>query len=406
MERKRILLAVNDPDRFQKLKKELVRTGNEVQIADNGITALKRCSEFRPHLLASELNLKNLDGHHLLREVRAQAGCKQIPFVLMSEHRSVAERVHSINLGVDDYISIPFETEEVVVKFTILLKELEKYEAYARPVSRGFSGYLSDINLVELLQTLEVGKKSCVVKIHHENYEGSIFLKEGQLYDASYANLPARDALFKMFTWNEGSFRVDLKEVGGIQEFNESNSQLIAQGANYKADWLKAIQNLPVLTTSVKPGRDIAINNRPDIEISLLNSIQNVSKLEDIIEQFGEDEFETIRLLARLLKKGDLIQVDDLPKNGNGFIKTSGNKHTAPESIESQINRLVVNFIEPKKDCIANLAAQRKRRNRRRGSDRRTGPRRWSDLIGEKNRVCLNKSELLMIKDKLSNGRK
>lgn len=405
MERKRILIAANHPEDVQELRKKLVTCGYEVKIVNNGFLALKLCADFRPHLLAAELNLPKIDGHHLLRELRSRSDTKLLPFVLMSPHRPVGERVHSINLGVDDYITIPFESDEVALRFEILLKELEKYEAKARRNAKGFCGNLRDIKLIELLHTLHVGGKSCVVTIHHDDMEGQIFIKQGQLCDASQAELPPREAFLRMCTWDHGTFRVELRQVEQNVEFDESTETLLNSGLNHKHAWEKAIQDLPELTTHVCPGENIQIDALTDKEMALINSIQKSSRLIDLIQWYDGDDLEAVAVLAKLLRRGVLQESPDIAGSQNGRMGALAGHAPAKDNFNYQIARLIVNFLAPESK-LSGLGAEKKRRERRRLSDRRSSPRRWTDVIHQRNRVYLNKSELLMIREKLANGNK
>src|SRR3990172_8945053 len=137
MERKRVLIAINHPNEIEKFKELLSSYGYEVKIVDNGISALKLSSEFKPHIILCELYLTKVDGHHLLKEIKSQSSTRLIPFILMSRHRSVNERVHSINLGVDDYITLPFDPHEVIARLDVILKEVENYETTPKRNTKG-----------------------------------------------------------------------------------------------------------------------------------------------------------------------------------------------------------------------------------------------------------------------------
>jgi len=406
MERKRILLAVNKPADIHALKKKLLTSGYEVQVVDNGFAAVKGCSKFKPHLVVAQLQLQKIDGHHLFRELRNRADTKMIAFVLMSPHRSVAERVHSMNLGIDDYITIPFETDEVVLKLEIILNEIEQYEAAPKRLSKGFSGDLKDINLLELLQTLQVGNKSCEVIIHQGREEGVILLNNGELVDASLGDLPAKEALFRLFTWQQGAFRVDIKEVGDTCEFEETTTELLAQGVTFKDEWDKTVRSLPAFTTTVELRAGVSVKRLSKPEVSLLNGITRPMTISEILDATAGNDLETVRALASLLRQKILAPVETKLHEGNGHLPKLHKHLGEEERFDHQVANLISTFLSPQRPAAGHPTGTRKKRNRRKLTDRRAGARRWHDMIGQKNRVCLNRSELLMIREKLSNGRK
>jgi len=400
MERKRILFAVNNPPVVLELRKSLVTSGYEVKIVDNGSAALTLCREFQPHLLCADHDLAKIDGHHLFRELKSQSASKHLAFVLMSKHRSVDERVHSIDLGVDDYIPVPFDLEEILMRFEIILREIETFEAIPKNSSKGFSGKLSDMNLIELLQTLEVGQKSAIIKLQSHNAEGVIFLKNGEVLDASLKGLTSKDAVIRMFTWYDGTFRVDLRDVDQEKTFEESTSDLVKEGFTYLDTWNKITKHIPSLQTTVRPTSETNGNLSPE-EKSVMALIKDTRKLVDLIEQSDFDDLAALKIVTNLYKKKSIIEVplEELVSNGN------------PKSDDKDVNanpisNLIANFLTPTSERESQESVERRRSQQRRRVERRVSPRRWCDLVGEENQIYLNKSELLMIREKLTNGNK
>ena len=399
MERKRILFAVNNPPAVLELRKSLLTSGYEVKIVDNGSPALPLCREFRPHLLCADHDLAKIDGHHLFREVKSQSATKHVAFVLMSKHRSVDERVHSIDLGLDDYISIPFDLEEILMRFEIILREIETFEAIPKNTSKGFSGKLSDLNLIELLQTLEVGQKSAIIKLQSHNAEGVIFLKKGEVLDASLKGLTSKDAIIRMFTWHDGTFRVDLRDVDQEKTFEESTSDLVNEGFAYVETWNQINKHIPSLQTTIRTAPEINGNLSPQ-EKSIMALIEDKKKLVDLIEQSDLDDLTALKIVTNLYKKNLIVEVplEELKSNGKP-------KSVQKDVSANPISNLISNFLTPTSGREHQESVERRRKERRKAAERRVRPRRWCDLVGEENQVYLNKSELLMIREKLTNGR-
>lgn len=392
MERKRILFAVNTPPSVLDLRKSLVTAGYEVKIVDNGSAALTLCREFRPHLVCAEQELSKIDGHHLFRELKAQSATKNIAFVLLSKHRSVEERVHSINLGVDDYITQPFNIDEVLIRFEIIMREVETFEAIPKNDSKGFSGKLVDLNFVELLQTLEIGEKSGTIKLQSNHREAIVFLKSGQVLDVTLNDLSPKEALFRIFTWNDGAFRVDFKPIEQQKAIEESTQELISQGFKYLDVWNKISKSLPSLQTTIEAGPKSAPGNLTGEERAMMSLITEKIPLIDLIEESDFDDLMALKILANLYNKGAIVEVplEEIQNNDKGSVNTS--------SSGNEISDLIANFLSPNGDDRIKI-------ERRKKEDRRVSPRRWTDFVKERNQIHLNKSELLMIREKLSNDK-
>lgn len=398
MDRKRILIAVNTPAEIEKLRRMLVSSGYEVKVSDNGMAALSLSRSFRPHLILSELNLRKIDGHHFLREVKSNSATNTIPFVLMSRHRSVDERVHSINLGADDYITLPLDMREIVLRFETIMNEMAHIENVTQSQTKGFTGKLSDMNLLELLQALEIGKKSCVVRLQNGDDEGIVFLKDGQVVDAALYDLTQEHALFRMFTWSEGSFRVEIRPVEQRGDIERTTDELLSKGMAYRERWDQVRQHLPSLETRVTLA-DNSNGNLSHDEQTLINLINGSTRMVDMVTQSDLDDLSALQLLASLYKKGALTEApvseddrDETVPRANG------------QSNGSNVANLIANFLAPQSTRLTERKRERRRADRRRNQDRRARNRRWDDFIAEKNCIFLNKSELIMIREKLANG--
>lgn len=404
MERKRILIAVNTPQELEKLRKMLVDSGYEVKVCTDGVTALALSRSFRPHLIMSELDLAKVDAHHLLRELKSHSATKTTPFVLMSRHRSVDERVHSINLGADDYVTLPLDVREVILRLEIILREIEKLESAPKRVGKGFSGKLYDMGLLDLLQTLEIGKKSCVIKLECGDDEGMVFVIDGRVVDAVHGDLPPLEALFRMFTWIDGAFQVEIRQVERASELDESTEKLVNDGFKYREQWEAFCKRLPPLTTQIRLSENPRNGIVSQDERAILSVMNGQTRMQDLIHKSEFDDLSALKLVAGLYEKG-AIEEAPLSDSTNSQNGAGVNSQTIRAGGEHVIN-LISNFLTPNDKRLNIRNVDRRRAERRSNSDRRNHQRRWDDFVGETNEIHLNKSELLMIRRKLMNGNK
>ncbi|MGH7453170.1 MAG: response regulator, partial [bacterium] len=211
MERKKILIAEKDPNEIVELRKALVTAGYEVRIAKNGAEALEWVDTFRPDLIVAEMRLPLMDGPHLLKEIRTLSTTQLLPFILIGSLKNLEERITAMKLPVDDYLQKPLDPEEMVARIDCLVRDVELQASTPERQARGFSGSLGEMSLVDLLQTLDVGNKTAVVRLQQAGKEGLVFITSGQVIDAMLGDLEARRALLRMFTWTDGAFRVEIR---------------------------------------------------------------------------------------------------------------------------------------------------------------------------------------------------
>jgi len=378
----------------------LIDHGYDVKLVHDGSVGLTQCREFRPHLVVAELLLAKIDGHHLLREVKSQAATQNIYFVIMSKHRSVEERVHSIELGCDDYITMPFEVDEVLIRLEIILKEIEQFHALPRKNVKGFSGKLSEMNLIEVLQTLEIGKKSAVVHLQNNQREGQVVVYRGHIADASLYDASPMDALFRMFTWVDGVFRVELQEkISRDEGFKESTTTVLKQGTMYRDRWLKISSHLPPLQTPIKMGQ-VNIEQMSKEEQALLGKLNGQACFLDVIERSDFDDLSALKMLVNLYKRGF---VKEVPLSDQSVTQLNGIRNGTSNG-KDPLTSLISHFVDPLEESEKKAYLERRRNGRRQGEERREHARRWIDNVAEPNQVYLNKSELMMIREKVVNN--
>ncbi len=399
MERKRILIAVKIAQQIQELRNALISKGYEVKVVDNGSAALALCRDFLPHVMLAEVELPKIDGHHLFREIKSQTSTQNIPFILLSKHRSVEERVHSMNMGVDDYINMPFDINEMLLRFEIILKEIDRFEATATGVSKGFAGKLVDMNVLEVIQALHIGKKSGIIKIQHEAKEGLIFLKDGEVIDATLEQLEASNAVFRMIIWAEGSFRVEIRKIEQPRAFNKLTQEIIKEGLIFRDRWEQLRRALPPLLAPIKLGPNVARQNFNAEEKEILSKIDEHSRLLDLVERSRSNDLKALQVAAGLFTRGAIVEKPAEEVRQNGASKENSGNLNDP----THLSNLIVNFIEKKTEPAKNGFTDR-RHGERRQIERRLRGRRWSDLKTQKNHLYLNKSELLIIREKLSDN--
>jgi two-component system NtrC family sensor kinase len=107
----RVLVIDDEEAARYGIGKSLEREGYEIELASNGHEALQKIREFQPHTIISDINMPEMDGITLLREV-AQSDDPP-PVVLVTAHGSETLAIQALRAGAYDYISKPFDIEEL-----------------------------------------------------------------------------------------------------------------------------------------------------------------------------------------------------------------------------------------------------------------------------------------------------
>lgn len=404
MERKKILIAEKDPNEIVELRKALVTAGYEVRIAKNGAEALQWVESFHPDLIIAEMRLPVMDGPHLLKEIRNHSATKLLPFILIGSLKNLEERVSAMKLPVDDYLQKPLDPEEAVARIDSLLREVELSASTPERQARGFSGSLGEMNLVDLLQTLEVGNKNAVVHLQHAGKEGVVYITSGEVVDAELDTLETRRALLRMFTWTEGSFRVEIRMHDRQRLLTISTRDLISEGMTRMYRWEQLSQQLPPLQSVVNVNGEVGSVKVTEEEKRLLQLVGRKSskRIIDLVEQNQSDDLRTLTVFKNLYERHILkvLPLTDNRQNNGEYLNTL---KIRPRNGRLGSDRLVGAFQAVLKKP-EELPRQHERRHveRRFQEDRRKHDRRRGSQQRERTQVFLNKSELLLIREKLS----
>lgn len=115
------ILIVEDEEKIRKLiKLNLTLEGYEVQEADNGVKAIALVNEQYFDLILLDIMLPELNGFEICEQIRLRN--KQVAIIIVSAKDSQDDRIKGLRLGADDYITKPFNLEELLLRIQNLLK--------------------------------------------------------------------------------------------------------------------------------------------------------------------------------------------------------------------------------------------------------------------------------------------
>lgn len=122
--RSSILLAEDEENLQEALKLNLELEGYEVSIAGTGAEALKNLEKEHFDLLILDVMLPEIDGITVCESIRIQQ--PELPILILSARNSSADRVLGLKKGADDYLTKPFNLEELLLRVSKLLRSSQK----------------------------------------------------------------------------------------------------------------------------------------------------------------------------------------------------------------------------------------------------------------------------------------
>lgn len=111
-----ILLVDDQPANLQVLMHTLESLGCKLLVAKNGETALTIAQKMRPDLILLDIMMPGIDGFEVCRRLKADPDTQKIPVIFLSALDDTRDKVRGLQLGAVDYVSKPFQPEEVIAR--------------------------------------------------------------------------------------------------------------------------------------------------------------------------------------------------------------------------------------------------------------------------------------------------
>lgn len=397
---KKILIIDSETNYTIPLRNALSKAGYEVLCWDDGQKAFESIKNLQADMVIAEVELPQVSGHKLFREIRSIPAFKAIPFIFLSNQKRVDDRIKSMELGVDDYIIKPFYVEEVVARIDALFEEISQLGELQSQSEKGFSGNLTEMNLVDLIQTLELGRKSAILKLKHNSSIGFVYMMNGEVIDAMLDDLSPEQALMRMFTWNIGNFYVEMTSLNRDRTIQIPNKELVKTAMRHITQWEQQQQDLPSLNTMVIKSELNTYENLSDEEKELITGINEKKRIYEIIETSHFDDLKALAIVKNLFQKGYLRETEDsyLSYTDNYLARLKQNasqSKTTHERVASIISNIFKNYGNE------NNIIEEQKTERRQLPDRRRYGRRRDDRMRESNQIHLTKADLLLIRERL-----
>jgi DNA-binding response OmpR family regulator len=116
------ILVVDDDKTNLKFLKEILEDHFQLYPVDSGEEALRVISNFRPDLVLLDIMLPGLDGYSVCQSIKEDKLFSEVKIILISAKAMLNERQKGYEAGADDYITKPFDHEELMIKIHSLLK--------------------------------------------------------------------------------------------------------------------------------------------------------------------------------------------------------------------------------------------------------------------------------------------
>ncbi|MGA3324183.1 MAG: DUF4388 domain-containing protein [Terriglobia bacterium] len=225
----KILVVDDNPTILQLICQSLEKCG-EVITATDGADALMKAIESKPDMIISDYTMPVMDGRALFDKLRGRKETQNIPFVFLASQKEIDERLRMVLEGVEDYFIKPFFARDLLQQARRITARLLQQRMEKQGGGAGIKGKLSEISLIDWMQTLEQGRKTCALMLRSGSEQGTLYFNEGNVNHAVCGELKGDPAVFKVLAWMDGDWEVDFQKSSPERTTTMSTQGLMMEG--------------------------------------------------------------------------------------------------------------------------------------------------------------------------------
>ncbi|MEP3388895.1 MAG: response regulator [Reichenbachiella sp.] len=169
-ESKQKVLVIEDDQGLRQYIRSCFEQGYEVYEAANGLDGLNLAKKIVPDAIVSDIMMPKMDGTSMTRQLKEQMLTSHIPILLLTAKASLDNKVDGLSTGADDYLTKPFESEELVARISSLISNRQKlFGNYRQGITTSDLPSLPDIEQ----QFVDMVKQEVRQKMEDQRYDVS-----------------------------------------------------------------------------------------------------------------------------------------------------------------------------------------------------------------------------------------
>jgi CheY-like chemotaxis protein len=224
------VLLVDDNPMVLRMLRQALSTMASVTTATDGADALLKAVDEVPDLLVSDFRMPGMDGRQLVEKLKSRPATKTVSVILLATKNDISERLSQQDAA-DDFVEKPFFLKEATQRIKRLIDKIALEKMAKTASSDGvLRGSLAQMNVIDLVQSLEMGRKSCLLSLTSQQENCELYFTEGQVVHAKYGSLVGDAAVFKVLRWTGGNFQVNFEGKTSEQTTKLNTQGLLMEG--------------------------------------------------------------------------------------------------------------------------------------------------------------------------------
>ena len=225
-----VLIADGDAESAQALTERVQEEGCEVVVATDGKQARELCRQVRPQVALLDASLPGIDGYNLLLELRSKN--EDAAVFLTSARGEEFRQAKALELGADDFVVKPYSLEVMTSKIRRELRRRADGLHVRSPTVQfdGVSGSLKDMTALDIIQSLELGRKTGHVILQYEDGRGGeLRIDQGQVTGGQMGTQGGEEVFYTLTRHGVGLFRIEYRTSSVPRNIFKPNTYLMIE---------------------------------------------------------------------------------------------------------------------------------------------------------------------------------
>jgi CheY-like chemotaxis protein len=225
------VLLVDDNPMVLAMLRDAIAPLARVSTAGDGADALLKAVEDTPDLLVSDFRMPGMDGRQLVEKLRSRSTTSGISVILLATKSDISEKLSIQDHVADDFGEKPFFLREATQRIKRIIDRIALEKLSKSSSGDGIvRGSLAQMNVIDLVQSLEMGRKSCLLTLTNDGDKCEMYFSEGQVPHANYGSLSGDAAVFKVLKWTGGNFQINFDGKTKQQTTTLNTQGLLMEG--------------------------------------------------------------------------------------------------------------------------------------------------------------------------------
>ncbi|MBI3933241.1 MAG: DUF4388 domain-containing protein [Acidobacteria bacterium] len=225
----KVMLVDDNPVILDILRRGIEPYAEALAFTDS-TAALAQCLENPPDLVICDFRMPEMDGGQFLQKLKLKPEMKSVRVILLAAKSDIEEHLRPFTDQVEEFAQKPFYVKELAARAKKVLDRIQWEKLQQQAAQEGvIRGRLSEMNLIDLFQSLELGQKTCALTLTKDSEECRMYFKDGQLHHAELGATFGDEAVYAVAGWSDASFQIDFNARSDQKSTTRSTQGLLME---------------------------------------------------------------------------------------------------------------------------------------------------------------------------------